>query len=605
MNKRNWYFADNGKGQEEGFSSQGLTEFKRDHFTHVARENCQNSIDAKSKRNNGPIVIKFSVVEVLSNEIPGIDNLITHLNECASYSENDDEENFFKKAIKHLTRNKVRVLKISDYGTTGLEGIGVPKSSWNALVNSIGKSKKGKGSGGSYGLGKNAPFVVSEANTVFYSTLNEEKEYGFQGVSKLMSHEHNGITTRATGYYYCNDSHRPIQDPKEIPNIFRRSEVGTDIFSVAFVNGNSWKKSIIKSTIENFFVAIERGELEVYVDETVISKESLDGLVVKYFPKIGKTLVNFYQYYDAYLNGNKYLINILDKGTVELYLKQGENYNRKVAMFRSTGMKIKEQSRLPKEISYAGVLITRNDDVNEILRKMEPPTHTDWSVDFLYDKTQIKESKKVLDEIISQIKAIINELVSKNIDESIILTLDGLLPDLNDQELLNINKSNQVVPNKNRVNYSSVEDPNELKIKKKSNIGKKLAKNKKVKERNNSTKRKSKVNNRSNEKQDRYTNLDFKKVRSFSNDDTKDYTLILETSNTGKGLFEISLIGKGNKVYKETIVSVQDKNNNEIIEIKDTNIIGPIYFIKGQSRVLSVKIPGYSNYSLGVEAYEI
>ena len=77
---------------------------------------------------------------------------------------------FLEKAERLIEGNDIKILSASDYNTTGLIGsdCGTMESSiWSALVNSDGVSDKSDGSGGSYGIGKNAPFACSTSVCFF------------------------------------------------------------------------------------------------------------------------------------------------------------------------------------------------------------------------------------------------------------------------------------------------------------------------------------------------------------------------------------------------------------------------------------------------------
>ena len=69
-------------------------------------------------------------------------------------------------------------------------------------------------------------------------------------------------------------------------------------------------------------------------------------------------------------------------GNIKLgYLLNGNEFHRKVAMIRQTGMKIKDGDRINGFISFAGVLFIEGDAINEKLRALENPEHTEWQPD--------------------------------------------------------------------------------------------------------------------------------------------------------------------------------------------------------------------------------
>jgi hypothetical protein len=85
------------------------------------------------------------------------------------------------------------VLEISDQNTTGLIGPTTDSTSvFAALVKGDGVTNKlDVTSAGSFGIGKNAAYAVSDLQTVIYSTcycLKGEKKFAAQGRLRLISH---------------------------------------------------------------------------------------------------------------------------------------------------------------------------------------------------------------------------------------------------------------------------------------------------------------------------------------------------------------------------------------------------------------------------------
>lgn len=76
---------------------------------------------------------------------------------------NQKTTRFFDKAIDVFNQDFIDVLRISDFNTTGLTGSDKDyNSAWQNLVKSSGVSNKGGTSGGSFGIGKSAPFACSD-----------------------------------------------------------------------------------------------------------------------------------------------------------------------------------------------------------------------------------------------------------------------------------------------------------------------------------------------------------------------------------------------------------------------------------------------------------
>lgn len=166
--------------------------FSDDPIPKLVREIIQNSLDARESGISDPVVVKFEDTEV-EPELIGASQLDEHLTACLDRAKSErmpqDVRKVYEKARNALKRKRIRCLRITDSGTTGLSD-----SNWDALVTREGDVQKSSvGAGGSYGIGKNAVFNVSDAQTVFYSTRyvngREGRVEKMQGKATLMSHQ--------------------------------------------------------------------------------------------------------------------------------------------------------------------------------------------------------------------------------------------------------------------------------------------------------------------------------------------------------------------------------------------------------------------------------
>lgn len=85
-----WYFPDNGNGMEFGLETGDIDIFKKDPIGSLAREICQNSIDAN--RGTGATKIEFKPFKVKREDIPGIDDLANQIEKCYEYRKDDKKE---------------------------------------------------------------------------------------------------------------------------------------------------------------------------------------------------------------------------------------------------------------------------------------------------------------------------------------------------------------------------------------------------------------------------------------------------------------------------------------------------------------------------------
>lgn len=240
-----WSFPSRNNGDIEGFSNPALEWFRGNPIRALAREICQNSLDAQYDE-DGPVKIEFKKEFMSPNSFPGMIGMASILKKCQAYWPKDGNEkihNFLNKALHDLRQERICVLRISDFNTKGLEG---PYDSqgitpWVSLVKGTAFSLKssGKTAAGSYGIGKAAPFISSKYQMVFYRTKNIEGETGVQGVAHLMSFRDESYgdsdpIRRSVGYYGETVGNVAVARLPELDRIYDRREVGTDLFVPGF-----------------------------------------------------------------------------------------------------------------------------------------------------------------------------------------------------------------------------------------------------------------------------------------------------------------------------------------------------------------------------------
>ena len=181
-----WTFPKNEGGRDAGFNDPGVATFKGNIDRYLARELGQNSLDARLLKTK-PVSLKFELLTLPRAEIPDIASLQKTFGLCAKYWKDDQKaREFFSSAKVAAKAASIQTLKISDYNTTGVTGTDSERrKSWYNLIRCAGASAKEEGQGGSFGIGKNAPFAASEMRTVLYSTFTSDKTHSFVGVATL------------------------------------------------------------------------------------------------------------------------------------------------------------------------------------------------------------------------------------------------------------------------------------------------------------------------------------------------------------------------------------------------------------------------------------
>jgi hypothetical protein len=380
-----WYFPSNNYGTVTGIGEAGIETFRGSPYRSLAREICQNSMDARIDNKN-PVIIEFSSFSIPTKNIPGYDNLHEAIKSCLNFwTEQDNKKtiDFFNKAKTTIEHPTIDVLRISDFNTTGLQGSDKEfNTPWHNLVKASGVSGKEGSAGGSFGIGKAAPFVCSDIRTLFYATKDIDGLSAFQGIAKLVSFREKGLfkerdsITSGTGFYSADKKNTPLRNCKSIDPNFTRFECGTDIFVVGFYKTADWKTEIISSVLEEFVLAIYSNELIVKIDNIEISSNNLKDIIEIYKEK-AKFAYNYYQV----LTNDNVVVKEHDfegLGTIELHILIKNGLHRKVMMCRKNGMKIFDKANISSTIQFAGICILKDDKINEYFRAMENPQHNAW-----------------------------------------------------------------------------------------------------------------------------------------------------------------------------------------------------------------------------------
>jgi hypothetical protein len=380
--KIGWGFPLSGGGREDGPHDSGIEHFQGRPLSYLAREIIQNSLDAKAGPDR-PVEVEFSELEVPREEIPGTDDLREAVESCLRYWKDDlSAERILARAQDVLRAHSLTVLKVSDRGTTGVRGpFGDRKSDWFRLTKSVGSSAKGDSAGGSFGIGKHAPFACSALRTVLYCTVTQEG-FAFQGVSRLMAHtDRSGHPTQGVGYYGVVDDLSPITDPSRAPRSFAgRSELGTDIFILGFSRPGTWEDEVLTGAVESFLAAIHGGTLVLRVGRRMVHRDALPKLVESL---AGGGTARVKAYFDALTSPDSrtFAMDGIEGGSLDLKLLPLHSSARApnaIAVVRGTGMMVFEKKHFRTPMKFAGVLTVRGDRLNGLLKSLEPPGHDRW-----------------------------------------------------------------------------------------------------------------------------------------------------------------------------------------------------------------------------------
>lgn len=438
-----WLFPSNNKGDINGIGNSGVETFQGTPLKSLAREICQNSLDAALK--DKTVEVEFMPFSLDIDEFPDAESLEKAFRASLDFWSVQSVKkatDFFERAIKMMESGSIPFLRISDFNTKGLEGSKREYNTpWCNLTKSSGASDKAGTSGGSFGIGKFAPFACSEFRTVFYSTLDINDVTAFQGISRITSFrgEDDDITV-GVGYYGA-ENNQPVYSQLNLDPHFRREkkQTGTDIFIAGFrFYSTDWKDSIITSVLDGFLYAVYTGKLIVRVSDIIIDKETLPSLIAEYRTSMTE---NADKYYTVLTSDDTvwYKVDFKNHGTVRLGLiiqsdKHQVEMHRKVAMIRKTGMKIMDRGNISGIIPFAGVMLIEGEKINDFLRNLENPQHTKWEPERMEPKSRVPFARDYIKELVDYIKDCLEKLKQDSGVDEIDPDVGEYLPDESDIE---------------------------------------------------------------------------------------------------------------------------------------------------------------------------
>ena len=460
MTNIGWNFPPTGGGRVDGYNDPGMAHFDGSPLASLARETIQNSLDA---RHLGMVQVSFELARIDDPDEIGQNQLAFAVKQCLDeVGEDVKAQSELTKAAEALSGDSLTFLRVRDYQTTGLHG-----KHWHALVKQQGASEKEtRGAGGSFGIGKYAPFVVSPLRTVFYWSRFEfdgVQVEQCQGKAVLMSHrDADGEETQGTGFFGLTDGCREVRGDAIPRQIAVKEEAGkgngTSLWIAGFEADADWQLRVASSVIENFFSAIADGHLEV----TLETNGAMDDLEL-----IGIDRSNLATWFDLLANADEEVggeddaleearafwstmqsdeaalreHHDPDLGHCVLYIQVADGLPGKVALIRKTGMLITSDQRgakgraglqkFPGMQDFAAVCRFDSEEGNELLRQMENPQHHQFEPDRLPEDLR-EQGRRALNRVAQWIRAEIRKLASPVVsDEVTVLSeLADLLPEL-------------------------------------------------------------------------------------------------------------------------------------------------------------------------------
>lgn len=438
-------FLTNEAGEKEGLGDAGIETFRDAPYASCAREAGQNSRDAATGLPANPVRMSFNVLQLDPSSFPSHDLLRDTIAACSAEAEQDREKEFFSNASKVIGASSIPVLEIADHNTTGLVGPpdkdGTP---FHSLVKASGVTAKDTAdSGGSFGIGKNASFAVSDLQTVFYATTYKDGDaeaFAAQGKVKLVSHTApDGTKHRATGYWGDPDGFRAVTDPALVPDWMKRTETGTSIFCMGFRAAEDWAERMTYSLVSNFFCAVHRKEMVFEVDDgrININRNTLESLfsrqdIIDAAERTGHQadLTFAGQLYRCLVSdsADESILKIPKLGQIRVRVLIEEGMPCRVGFIRN-GMLITDNLRhfghplqqFRGSRDFVVVVEPADLDAGVLLKKLENPAHDGFSAERLPDAAKRADAATAMKRLGKELRDIIKATTGVKHEGSVVL----------------------------------------------------------------------------------------------------------------------------------------------------------------------------------------
>ena len=440
MSLSKWCFPSNSGGDEQGLNNSLIETFNDSPIKSLAREIVQNSLDAALSGKQ--VIVEFKTFNLIRDAFPGYLELSEVMAKCQEFARNEKTIKFFEDAIKVLASGKIHFLRISDFNTRGLCGSDKERGTdWSNLVRSTGSSDKSGEKGGSFGIGKGAPFACSALRTVFYSTLDCEGKKASQGVARLTSFklgkfdDGSDDIAQGVGYFGIQEPHKilPNNEMLVLDESFKRETSGTDIYIAGlreniYQDTNELQATIINEVLDGFIMAIWDEKLEIRVNSFVINKVTIPSIIEKFKDKLSPSTIMSFELLSKAVEWETIDISIanIKIGSIKLAISLRHDGNNKISMIRSTGMKILDKDKLCPTMRFVGIALIEGRKLNERLIKLENPSHNKWEPKRFDPAT----SQKLLNTMYDLIKDKLNEFAEKTFSSTVDIEGAGeFLPD--------------------------------------------------------------------------------------------------------------------------------------------------------------------------------
>lgn len=435
-----WTFAELSASHFHNGPQDAMIEaFKGSPYAALIREACQNSCDALAEGENR-VKLSLNFGKLNRVDFPELFNLRSHVQGCLTlYPDDQNTTKVFKPMLYILNNKDIPYLKVSDYNTTGMSFYkdldGKPRGSFYAFVRSGGHSEKSSTTaGGSFGFGKAAYFQISGLRSILVSTQNRDGKNFFEGISSFCTHQIGSSYYDGHGFYDSSNGVEPNSTIENIPQIFRRSQPGTDFYILGTDQYTyQAKEDMAKAVLRYFWAAILDGSLEVEIEDILISKETFSDVLNKFFPEENDDAIrnHFYKlnprpYADVYrLAGKAENFQIIEEdlpllGHVKLYVNINPACNRDKIIYMRKNKMVIQTEMLRNHYGAYCVFVCESNRGNELLRKLENASHDKWDKsNYTLNNVPCEEGKEALKEIDNFVQTSLRSIFDRETNGSI------------------------------------------------------------------------------------------------------------------------------------------------------------------------------------------
>lgn len=437
----NWQFDTRGVDDDIGWNNALITSFKNNRLKSLTCEILQNSLDNPGD-DTTPVRVVFKEKTIKKDKFPDIEGLTSHIKACATEqsleTQNDDSKAEIQKALSVISDESIKVLEIADYNTTGMPGPDEKTKPFHSYIKTEGNASGGNHRGGSHGHGKAAPLSLSYLRTIFVSTAWVDEAGNlkklFQGRATLKSHQLVSRNYDFKGYLGDKNFRAVSHIERKYAWLEREDKSGTTIRLMGWMAPSVWQELVIGYAIAIYFSAILRNELELEVGNYKLNKDTFQNYLndEEFLARVKKWDENcaeeidlarwFTKCLDAEndeVKNEEKQIHQLGLCDIKLLIDEQTPAPRKFGILRNNILITSSLStfykRHPSNIkAYVGLVECLDDDGYELLRRMEPPQHNDFTADMLQEADK-ETGKKALRNLGNGLKDVLRKYAEMEI----------------------------------------------------------------------------------------------------------------------------------------------------------------------------------------------